>query len=74
MTAPEPLGPALAAELGGTWDEKCEWVRLREHVVWSSVAGRVFVMPKGGGCSDPIGTFSDGVEALAAEARRLGVA
>lgn len=73
MTA-EPLGPALAAELGGEWDEGCEWVRLQDHVIWETVLGLVIMQKIGRIDRIRLGSHSDGVEALAAEARRLGVA
>lgn len=72
MTA-DPLGPALAAELGGEWEPKKRRIRCRTGVVECRSSGTVWLRVAG---KRPVrvGTFSDGVAALAAEARRLGVA
>lgn len=74
MTA-EPLGPALAAELGGVWDAPFVYL---EHgdVVECKTNGAVWIETCGcpDGCPIRLGSFSDGAAALARRARRLGVA
>lgn len=71
MTA---LGPQLAEALGGTWDaddaevmgRNCDWS------VWCSPNGRVWLYRNVIAGRTLLGTFSDGVEALAAKAREMG--
>jgi len=72
MTAPEPLGPALAAELGGEWAETLEEVCLPGGNIECHADGSVWAQTD----DAPIrlGSFSDGAPALARRARRLGVA
>lgn len=66
MTA-EPLGPALAAELGGVWDATTRTVVGDGWTITCAPTGGVRI------CL-PLGSFSDGAAALARRARRLGVA
>lgn len=70
MTA-EPLGPALAAELGGEWVEPFVYLNHGD-VVECKANGSVWL--DSDDAPIRLGSFSDGAPALARRARRLGVA
>lgn len=75
MTAPEPLGPALAAELGGEWQPNMRGgsVLLRSGCsIICRTTGDVWLETDDDFVG--LGSFSDGAPALARRARRLGVA
>ena len=71
MTA-EPLGPALAAELGGTWDAMSRTVHIGHEQIGVDAFGAVWLETDDARLR--LGSFSDGAAALARRARRLGVA
>ena len=69
----EPLGPALAAELGGEWFSSKAVVVMRggDHLICRA-DGSVWL--DNDDAPILLGTLSDGAAALARQARRLGVA